>query len=74
MDEPQKKYTPIAAVSVGGQCIVLEDGRVANFSKMYDADGNETTDTSVAITAVTFHPEGAWVVLHLREYDSVTLH
>ncbi len=69
-----EKYTPVAAISLEAQCVVLEDGRTAAFTKMYDADGEETNDVEAAVTALAAHPDGPVIVLHLGKFPPVTLH
>lgn len=69
-----EKYTPVAAVSIDRRCVVLEDGRTAAFTNMYDANGDETTDTSAAVTAVAEHPDGPWIVLHMQKFKPTTIH
>lgn len=72
-DEP-KRYTPVATINKDMRCAVLEDGRICEFSTMYDRDGEETNDIAAAVTVVAPHPEGAWLVLHMRDFEGVTLH
>lgn len=74
-DAPEpKRYTPVAAISKEERCAVLTDGRICEFSTMYDAEGDETDEIESAVVAVAPHPEGAWLVLHFRDFDGVTLH
>lgn len=75
-DEPEqkKRYMPVAAVCIDERCAVLEDGRVCKFQEMYDANGDETDDTAVAVRAIAPHPDGPWIVLHLEEFEGMTIH
>jgi hypothetical protein len=67
--------TPVAAVIRKMKCVVLNDGRTAPFTEMYDAEGNETDDAELAVTAVAEHPDGdAWLSLDLIYFDKVTIH
>lgn len=74
MTEEPRRYTPVAAISKEKRCAVLTDGRICEFSEMYDEDGLETDDIAVAVTVIAPHPDGAWIVLHFRDFEGVTLH
>lgn len=73
-EQVERRFTPVAAISKDEQCAVLEDGRICKFTDMYDVDGLETDDVAEAVTAIAKHPEGAWIVLHFRDFDGVTIH
>jgi len=65
----------IAAISRKMRCIVLTDGRVANFTDYYDIDGNEIEDIDHAVSAVAEHPDGTgWMAINLDEWDEQTIH
>ncbi|WP_454627752.1 hypothetical protein [Bradyrhizobium cenepequi] len=64
----------VAALNRSGKYAILADDRIAPFTEMFDEDGEETADISVAVTAVAKHPDGLWIVIALGEWESVTLH
>jgi hypothetical protein len=65
----------IAAISRKMRCIVLDDGRVAEFTEYYDAEGNEIEDIDKAVSAVAEHPDGmGWFAIELADWDEQTIH
>jgi hypothetical protein len=65
----------IAAISRKMRCIVLTDGRVAEFTDYYDAEGNEIEGIENAVSAVAEHPDGTgWLAINLDEWDEQTIH
>lgn len=64
----------VTALNRAGKYVVLDDDRIAPFTEMFDGDGEETADISVAISAVAKHPDGLWLVIDLCEWESITLH
>jgi hypothetical protein len=64
----------VIAISRSEAIAVLDDGTTAQFSNMFDRDGDETEDVAEAVTAVVRMPDGMWEVLDLQEFEPVSRH
>jgi hypothetical protein len=65
----------IAAISRKMRCIVLTDGRVAQFEGYFDVDGNEVDDIDKAVSAVAENPDGTgWFAIDLADWEEQTIH
>ena len=53
---------------------LFDDGSAVKFSNMFDIDGDETSDPDKAVAAVVQRPDGLWLDLDLREFETVTKH
>lgn len=53
---------------------MLRDGTICHWSRMYDAEGEETLDVAEAITATHPLPDGTWNTIFIHEWINQTIH
>lgn len=59
----------VAAIHRGRRLFLSEDGDVYPITNLYDADGDETDDIDLAVSAVA-GTEGRWFALVLADFDT----
>lgn len=62
----------VTAVNVSKRLAILDTGEVLRLETMITSSGDITADPLEAVTAVAETPEHTWIVIDLREFDSVS--